>query len=160
MLPQGFRYVAAARAQGKEVKGFMLNYLRKPRLKPRLATPIDKRRRNKDGQYHAKTRLVDETPQEYFKRMVETITENIEEYYARVWVPVTDDDLSESQYDLWQVAKAMMDARRLERYPRNANSCFNFQRPCDYWQVCSEKADLDDDSIYRTASRRHEELAK
>ena len=159
MAPQGYRYVALARANGIEVAGFIMNLVRKPTIKPLKATPLEKRRVNKDGSFHAKTRFEDETPQAYRKRCVERMSLDPDSYLARVTVRVTDEDVREAQADLWQIVKSMMDSDRLGIYPRNSLSCFKWGRPCEYWPVCTGQAGLDDPMLFRTATKSHEELA-
>lgn len=39
-------------------------------------------------------------------------------------------------------------------FPRNTGNCHKFHRPCDYYEVCSGKASIMDDTLYKIKERR------
>ena len=159
LRPQGLRYFLAAKANGIDVEGTVYNILRKPRIKPALATPVEKRRVNKDGSFHKSTRFDDESRAQFLSRCVQKIQEEPSAYLCRLWVRYSDSEIQDAQFDLWSVAKQMMDSTRFNRFPKNTNNCFKWGRPCEYWGVCTDRASIDDEFIFRTAKTQHEELS-
>ena len=45
-------------------------------------------------------------------------------------------------------------------FPRNPGACEKWGRFCEYFDVCSGTASIDDNSRFRTAEHAHEELVK
>ena len=110
------------------------------------------------GRLYANQREADETPEEYRSRLVEDIKLDPSGYYARGHVVRLDGEADDAAFDLWATARAIREAELAERYPRHVEACFDFHRACPYFRVCCGEASIDDDGLFRTAKRSHEEL--
>lgn len=112
---------------------------------------------DEEPRYKAHVRLRDETPGEYGMRCFLLILEDPERYLHRRKVVRLADELREHQVDGWHSAQEMTGRRNAGVWPRNSNSCFNYNRPCDYFNVCSGVAKITDDRYFRKVVR-HPEL--
>lgn len=103
-------------------------------------------------------RAEDETPDEYEARLIEAIQKDPSRYYQVVRVPRLEEREREHAFDVWQIGRSIADAERMNRHPRNADACFRYGAPCEFWSVCTNAASIDDPYRYRKASSVHEEL--
>lgn len=159
--PQVSTYQSAMKALGltDEVET-LYDVVRKLTIRPKLATPEEARRYTKAGKLDARQRLADETVEEFFGRAVEAIAEAPERYYARGPVVRLEQDEREHAADVWQTAQMIKMSENSGTFPRSPGSCRRFHRLCDYFEVCSGNASIDDDARFRTAEHAHEELVK
>jgi hypothetical protein len=127
--PQLSLYLPALRAMGYDPRGAVYDVCRKPAQKV-----------SKKG----------ETPERYGERCLEAIAEAPEKFYARGIVVRLADDEREAAFDMWQTASHMRDARRLNVFPRNPDSCVEWNRDCDYLNVCSGIADINNDLLFKS----------
>ena len=151
-------YYVGCRANGHDIEGCIYDVVRKPMIKPRMATPIEKRKYRANGELYANLRDCDETPEEYGDRLTEDIEKNPDQYYRRGEVYRLESEEIDAAKDLWQTARAIRDSERLDSWPRNPDACFRWHRECDYWPVCTGAATVDDTSRYERV-RAHEELS-
>jgi hypothetical protein len=152
-------YLQGASALGIEAEGILYDVLYKPKLKPLLATPLEARKyRKKDGSLYENQRDRDETPEEYGKRVLDSIVAAPEAHYQRRIIVRLERERLEAQADTWQTATAIRDARRLRLWPRNPDSCFQWSRKCDYFDACAGISTVDDPLLFERIERRHEEL--
>lgn len=129
-------YAVGATFLGHEPRYVLYDVARKPSLKPYLATPEDKRKRKKNGEWYANVRLKDETPSEHFDRLVSELTTKPDKYYQRKLIPRDDYQLREFMRDTWALTK-LMDAAHLDGlHPRNPDSCNRYGR-CWAFDICS-----------------------
>jgi hypothetical protein len=103
-------------------------------------------------------RTEDETAEAYRDRIVAAIAKEPARYYQIVKVPKLEDRAREHAFDVWQLGRSIADAERLNRHPRNADACFRYGSPCEFWAVCTNQASIDDPTRYRQATSVHEEL--
>ena len=150
-------YYVGAQSKGFDVENCLYDVIRKPSIKPLKATPEDKRKYNKDGSLSKTCREFDETPDEWYARLKADIAERPDYYFARVEVARSADDLVDYLFDMWAVGREIADAERLGRFSRNPQSC-NAYGKCEYFDVCSGCASLDDVTLYRKAETPNEEL--
>lgn len=150
-------YYVGAQANGYEVSNCLYDVIRKPTIKPLKATPPERRKYNKDGSLSKTCRELDETPQEWYERLKADIAERPDYYYARLEVARSEGDLMEYLFDMWAVGREISDAERLDRWSRNPQSCSVFGT-CEYFDVCTGCASLDDVTLFRTAEKVNEEL--
>ena len=150
-------YYVGAQSKGFDVENCLYDVIRKPTIKPYKATPEDKRKYNKDGSLSKTCREFDETPEEWYERLKADIAERPDYYYARVEVARSADDLTDYLFDMWAVGREIADAERLGRFSRNPQSCSAFGK-CEYFDVCSGCASLDDVTLFRKAETANEEL--
>jgi hypothetical protein len=151
-------YAVGARSLGFDVEGTLYDVIGKPKLQPFTATPVDSRKYKKDGSLYANQRTDDETPEEFRSRLREHIAENPDRYYVRGEVPRLEDDERDAAFDLWQTARAIADAQRLGRFPRNDQACMRWGRMCSYFALCAREASIDDSTLFVRSDARHPEL--
>ena len=150
-------YYVGAQANGYDVENCLYDVIRKPTIKPYKATPEDKRKYNKDGSLSKTCREFDETPEEWYHRLELDIIQRPDYYYARVEVARSADDLTDYLFDMWAVGREIADAQRLGRFSRNPQNCQSYGK-CEFFDVCSGCADIDDVTLFRNAEDPNEEL--
>lgn len=142
-----------------EAVGVLYDVLKVPQIRPYRATPTESRKYTKDGRLYANQRDVDESPEDFGIRCAEAIMESPDDYYQRGVVVRLEDESEEAAADLWMVGRSIADARRLNRWPRNPGACFNYNRPCDYFDVCTGADYINNDVVFET-TEEHQELSK
>jgi hypothetical protein len=100
---------------------------------------------------------VGESADAFGARVLAKIRSDPDRYYRRAKVVRLESDREELARDVWQTSRHIIAARRLKQYPRNPDSCFQFQRACDYLPVCTGEVSLDDEALYVTREP-HSEL--
>ena len=171
-------YYVGARRLGYDVAGCIYDVLVKPRIRPLLATPIDKRKYRKDnGALYADQRDHDETPDEFRARLVERVAgvfvtdkdtgemalkegTGPDAHYCRGDVIRSADDELDAAHDAWDLAQQLRLAERDGRHPRNPEACMRWGRPCDFFGVCTKTESLDDTQLFRRVEHVHEELSR
>jgi len=133
-------YVLGAEALGHEVDEILYDVIRKPGLRPKLATPAESRKYKKDGSLYANLRDADESPDEYRVRFHDEIKARPGRYYQRRQVMRSNSQLRDFLFDAWQQAKQMHEAERMGRSPRNPEACHRFGR-CWAWDICANGLD-------------------
>lgn len=104
-------------------------------------------------------RETDETVDEYRARLRNHIAENPDRYYVRGTIVRFDEEELDDAHDRWATAREIAEARRLRRHPKNPDACIRYGRACDFFDVCTRTASLDDSTRYRRAEQAHEELS-
>lgn len=151
-------YFDGAASLGLDVGGCLYDVVRKPAMRPRLATPVESRRyTKKDGKLDARQREEDESPGEYADRIREAIVEDPGAFFQRGDVVRLDDVLREHGIDRWADARSLRDAQLSRAHPTNPDACELHHRLCDYWPVCTGTAAIDDPTLYKIA-KKHSEL--
>lgn len=151
-------YFMAAKEMGYDVEGILYDVLWKPNKRPLMATPEDKRKYLKDGRLHTSQREDDEQPVAYMARIMTDCAANPKRYYQRGIVLRGEVEQEEAAFDLWQTASMIHNSTKAGRWPRNPGNCFFFNSQCDYFDVCTGIASIDDNLRFRTADSEHEEL--
>lgn len=151
-------YLDGARSLGFDPMGCIYDVVAKPSLRPAKATPLEAQKRTQNGRLYASQRADDETPEEFRERLREHIATHPERYFGRGEVVRLDDEANEAAWDLWQTARAIRDAELEERWPRNPEACFFWNRPCEYFPVCTGSEAIETSSRYRKIETPHEEL--
>lgn len=157
-------YYDGAAALGYHVEGFLYDVIGKPALRPLKATPMDARKYTKatktePSRLYANQRETDETPEEYRDRILADIAANPNSYYQRGEVVRLESELAEARADLWQTAQAIQTARRTGQYPRNPDACVRYGRTCEFFEVCTGQASLEDATRFRRLESVHPELS-
>ena len=150
-------YMVGARSLGYRPVGVIYDVLRKPGLRPKMATPAESRKYTKDGVLYATQRDTDESPAEFEQRILLDIAEKPESYFVRGEVMRLESDEQEAAADCWQIARMIREAEVMARAPRNADACMAYSRACDYFAVCTHADSLDNADKFRRAEM-HEEL--
>jgi hypothetical protein len=107
------------------------------------------------GKLYANLRDRDETPEEFYVRLLQDIKERPEFYYARGDVVRLEQDEIEHSHDLWHTARIMREMQLAKRAPRHLGQCKRFGRFCNYFPVCSHLTTIESFPI---AEDKHEEL--
>jgi hypothetical protein len=146
---------------GLDPVGTIYDVIVRPDERPLKATPIEKRKylKNDPTKLYANQRAEDETVDEFKSRMAKAIMDEPDLYLARADVVRLDSELEAFDRDNYETAIEIRDASRTGRAPRNPDSCFKFNRPCDFLPVCSGVADITDESLYRKSDVIHPELS-
>jgi hypothetical protein len=118
---------------------------------------------------YATMREHDETPDEYRDRLVASMAESPDSYFAMRSVARLDEDLEEHRLDSWQQAKLLRECQKLQAvaeakgidprsaWPKAPEHCFDFQRACCYHVVCTRQRTIDDNELFETTDA-HPEL--
>lgn len=142
-----------------DAEAVLYDVLAKPTQRPAKATALEARKYKADGTLYANQRENDETPEEYFNRVVEAIAADPERYYARAEVVRFDSEIREHMADVWATAARIRDNQLVNAWPRNPEACVRFGRTCAYFAVCCGEASLDDGSLFEPVGSGHVELA-
>lgn len=152
-------YLAGARSLGYDPASCLYDVLAKPGIRPLKATPFEARKyRKKDGGLYEGQRENDESVDEFRARLLETIAENPERYYARGEVVRLEQEEADAAFDLWSTGRAIREAQVADRHPRNPGSCLRWGRECSLFDVCTGTASLDDTSRFKRLENVHAEL--
>ena len=104
---------------------------------------------------YANQREEAETPAEYGARVSKAVLDEPERWFQRgIVIRLAADELAHER-DYWQLAKQM---REDKAHVRNPDSCVQWSRTCDYFDVCTNSASIDDDNLFRTRNKQHPEL--
>jgi hypothetical protein len=160
---QTSNYLVGARSAGFDPRGVLFDVIRKPRIKPGKATPIEDRKYTKatakePSRLYANQRETDEPLEEYAERLRADIAKNVDSYFKRGMVVRSLDEEKDAAHDAWDTAQQIAHAKRRERWPRNVDACERYNRFCDHWEVCCGETTHADALRYRRAETTHEEL--
>jgi hypothetical protein len=163
MDPQIGVYLRAAQAKGLDPYGIGYDVLGKPALRPLKATPLESRKYtkpkpNEPSRLYANQREKDETPEEYGERCLAAIVAEPDAYYQRALPVRLHQEQHDGAVDVWQTARTMREARRLNVFPRNPDACFQWNRSCDFLAACCGDVPIDDPLLFRKEEMEHEEL--
>lgn len=111
------------------------------------------------GRLYANMRAEDETPEEYFWRLIAEISSDPEKYYQRGEVVRMKDERDANAANTWAIGEQIRTAQKTGRWPQNPDACDQYGSFCAYWPVCAGEATIDDPILYRDAEE-HEELAE
>lgn len=164
-------YFEGATVLGHPPTGCLYDVVSKPQQRPYKATPLEERKYTKEkrdkagnvtepSRLYANQREADETIEEFKARLAADIGAAPEAYFQREEVVRLERELEESRRDTYDTALMIRDAKNKDRSPRNPDSCFLYNRPCDFYAVCSGTADLHDPTQYKRLETVHPELAK
>jgi hypothetical protein len=107
------------------------------------------------GKLYANLRDRDETPEEFFARLLEDIKQRPDFYYARGDIVRLERDEREHSHDLWHHARVMREMQLAKRAPRHLGQCKRFGRMCNYLPVCEGTVSIE---TFPVAEDKHEEL--
>ena len=172
-------YYVGAQVAGYDAQNCVYDVIRKPAIKPSSSIPVldeeglkiavyedsgeraylkngkPRQSADKDNGIILMTR--EETPEEYGERLADDIAARPDYYFARLDVARSSDDLAEYLFDMWAVGREIADAERMGRFSRNPNACSMYGQ-CEYFDVCTGCASIDDVTLFRTAEKANEEL--
>ncbi len=131
-------------ALGIPVSGIIYNILQKPKLiqsAGETEEEFESRHRalaakNKSGKSSAKRKLP-ESDEEYQSRLAEWFKEK--DAFLRVELLFDTDDFELLRAELWELTQQYLDARRRDAWYQNTSYCFQYNRACGYYPICSSK---------------------
>jgi len=174
-------YFAGARqALGIDVAGCLYDVLLKPAQRPGQVPLVDadgvkivhdasgQRVKTKDGKkwresastaegFVLQTRP--ETPEEFRARLVEAMAADPVKYFARGEVVRLEAEMDEALFDIWQTGQQLREAQLAQRCPRNPDACVRYGKTCEFFDVCTGAASLDDPTRFTRSTNVHPELA-
>lgn len=153
--------VLAATDCGRAPSELILDAVRAPAMQRLKATPIERREFYKRptgsaavGDPKPGTRLRDESREELEHRMRASLLDSPEAYYARRSYTFDEHQLRLARYDLWSVARMMLDvARRGGDSPRNPEGCEKYASMCEYEPVCWRGENIKNEQLYTVRTR-------
>lgn len=122
--PQATMYLLAAEHLGLDPSFVVWDVLRKPAL----------RQRQKESEL------------EFEKRCLEDIEDNRAYYQQRKQIVRFEDEKASHVRDILGVVHLMT----IGETPRNRGSCFAYERPCDFFEVCAGEVTIGDESRFRS----------
>lgn len=102
-------------------------------------------------------RAEDESPDEYAQRVRAILLSQPDEWYKRAVVVRLPNEIREHGIDLWQQAELMQAMATEGISPRNPDACYQYGGLCDYFDVCTGAADINDDRLFQIKPK-HPEL--
>ncbi|MGE4285111.1 MAG: PD-(D/E)XK nuclease family protein [Phycisphaerae bacterium] len=126
---------------GIHISGIIYNVLVKAKLrqsKGETEAEFETRRaeliaKSKTGKSSAK-RKMPETDESFQQRLKEKYLEP--GMFHRELLYISRDQFDELRSELWELSKAMLDARRRNTFYRNTAFCFQYGRACPYFPLC------------------------
>lgn len=107
---------------------------------------------------YANQRINDETPGEFYERLLADISEDPAKYYQKREVPRLDSQILRAKEDMKATHEDIVRSSLKNRWGRNPDACIANYGVCPYFDVCTGSASLDDQTLFRTAKAPHEEL--
>lgn len=136
-------YFLCSSNAGGPLDSIIWDVVRVPTFKRLKATPKDKIeyykrdcKWGKAGEPKGDVRLTDESWPDYEARVADEIANNPEDYFAYVRLKPDRVALEKGAYDLWSVGRLMLEAHKLQAFPRNRNSCRVGSRECEFRPIC------------------------
>jgi PD-(D/E)XK nuclease superfamily len=128
-------YMRGARSLGYEPVGVLYDVLGKPRIRP--------------GKH--------ETVEAFGERFTEELASKPADYYARAEVVRLEADEREAWRDIYHIATLIHLLGEADAHPRNTDSCERYGRLCEYFDPCTNAADIRDPLFFQRVAK-HEEL--
>lgn len=148
-------YFVGARSLGFDPEVCIYDVLRKPGIRPRLATPMESRRYKKDGSLYANQRTEDESPEQFRDRLIEAVSAAPDAHFARGEVVRFESEEKDAAHDMWMVGRMIRNSELAGRWPRNPDACERYGRFCEFWPLCVGQASEDEYDV----GEAHEELS-
>lgn len=140
-----------------DVAGCLYDVIRRPGQRRYKATPMESRKYTAKGQLYANQRAEDESLEDFALRVREAIASDPDSYFKRGVVVRLQEEIREHQLDVWHLANTMREMANVGLHPRNPDACIQFNRTCDYFDVCTGVASIDDERLFQIQAA-HPEL--
>jgi hypothetical protein len=98
-----------------------------------------------------------ETPEAYGERVRKALAEKPEAYIRRISVARPEREQFNVWKDVWSWVGKIEAAAEAGDWPRNTDNCFKWGKPCQYFAVCTDRAEIDDPVLFIKAGK-HVEL--
>ena len=143
----------------KHIAGVLYDFIQKPSLRRRKATPPEKRRYTKDGELYKGQREVDESDVDYINRMHDWYVENEKEVITRMEVVFTDNQIYKFAFDINTAVGVMEFCEGEGIWPPSYAACHSHNSPCEFVDYCwSADSPMVLDSFYRKREKRFAEF--
>lgn len=109
---------------------------------------------------HANQRAEDESLDDFRQRVREAISTDPDAYFKRGIVVRLQEEMREHQLDVWHQANLMREMANDGVHPRNPDACIQFNRQCDYYDVCTGVASIEDERLFKIGTKSHPELTQ
>lgn len=135
--------VFAEQVLNQSISGIIYNVLVKTTMKPAAGETEEEFqiryqelcKKNKSGKSTA-TRKIPETDEEFAIRLAQKYScENSDKFYRQV-IYIPEALKNNLKKNLWAFTQSLLSAKRAKFYPQNQASCFDYHRPCDYYDLC------------------------
>lgn len=146
-------YIYAARSMGYQVDSVLYDVIPTP-PRPLKMTPPAQRRYRRDGKLYKGQSERDETPAEYDARLHEAYKPHS---LVRYEVHRLDSEIEEWKQDAVALARQRSSMKAFDTWPRSPERCFDYGRQCEFYDVCTRCADLDDER-FEQLETAHPEL--
>lgn len=100
-----------------------------------------------------------ETADEFRARITEAVAAAPDAYFSRGEVVRLEQEMNDALVDVWQLGQQIRENELAKRHPRNPGACKQYGRMCDFFDVCSGAASLDDTTQFVRRDDVHPELA-
>ena len=107
---------------------------------------------------YAKTRLADETIEEFGDRVAVEIASKPDDYLSRGVVVRLDSELPKMRADLIETVRSMRALAALDLHPPSFGACSMGREMCGFFTACSGQQSIDDEHVF-PRSGAHPELA-
>ena len=106
-------------------------------------------------------RSEDETPEEFEDRVAKAIMSDPDRYYRRPDVPIVrlEDEMVRMRQNIWNHCQRLIADKRDDWHPLSTSSCGDFHRLCDYFDLCTGDADVNDRTRFQIREHAHPELS-
>lgn len=172
-------YFVGAESLGYTVAGCLYDVLGKPQLHPKGIAVVEDgakvvldangvRVKTKDGKKWRETADTEqgyvlqtrpETPMEFGERIRTAIAESPDRFFARGEVVRLEQEVSDAIVDVWQTGQQMRENELANRHPRNPGACKSYGRMCEFFDVCTGAASIEDTNLFQQRALVHPELA-
>ncbi len=125
--------------------------------------------KDRGGRLYANQREHDETPAEFYERLIEEIGNNPDKYFQRGTIVRLPSEEKEAARNVWETAKQIRASQLLFNnapatsdivgFPQNFDACEAWGSFCQYFAVCGDGASIHDPTLFRDAEASHEELS-
>lgn len=163
MDPQVSIYHFGCRELGYDPAGCLYDVIDRPKQRPLTATPEALRKYTKatakePSRLYANQRAEDETVDEFRERLAAVISADPGSYVARAEIVRLESEIEASIADVEETALQIRSGSQTGVAPRNPGGCFEWNRPCDFLDVCSSMASLADPTRFKKLDSVHPEL--
>lgn len=149
-------YFIGAQSTGLDVETVLYDVIRRPQLKAKNVPVLDKdglkivedengdrvyKKDNKPRQSAGDGMTLKTTPESpgaFEDRVYEDMMSRPEHYFCRREIPRIEADIEEFLQELWQQQKMLNECHKHEYWFRNTSACFKWNKPCEYFDVCTE----------------------
>jgi hypothetical protein len=95
-----------------------------------------------------------ENMEAYHDRILEAVSSDLGRFFRREKFYRDKEHLDEHRADVLQLADQINQAERTDAYPKNPNSCYAFNRECEYMPLCKGELDPEPGELYKIRSKK------